>query len=104
MTNLYAAMLKIAGFVSCQVTGSDNPISVELTGTGMQTTFSTTSANDPYGSAHQWMEVWVPSLQEWITLDPTWDLDSPFGDVQSQINISRSVMTINFLVSYNFPF
>ena len=78
------ALLKLDGFVSQQVWGSVDSITVNLTQSGMMNDLD-----------HEWTQVWMPSLQEWITLDPTWDWSLPFGDVESQFNVQRCDMTIN---------
>ena len=84
ISDVFGALLKIDGFVSRQVWGSCDSINVNLVQNNML-----------HDLDHEWCQVWMPSLQEWITLDPTWDWALPFGDVESQFNIQRCDMTIN---------
>ena len=88
ISDVFGALLKIDGFVSCQVWGSIDPITLNL----VQSQMLQMLHNDV---GHQWTQVWIPSLQEWITLDPTWNWALPFGDVESQFNTQRCDMTIN---------
>ena len=84
ISDVFGALLKIDGFVSRQVWGSVDSINVNLVQSQMMNDLD-----------HEWTQVWMPSLQEWITLDPTWDWALPFGDLESQFNIDRCDMTIN---------
>lgn len=39
---------------------------------------------------HAWTEVWLPSLGEWVTLDPTWNWFGPLGQLQNRFWNVRS--------------
>ena len=90
VSNLFGAMLKLCGYVSRQVWGSTNPLTVNATGTGLQAALGTES-ND---YAHQWTQVWVPSFKEWITIDPTFLLNASFGDGEAYVRNQRCNMSI----------
>ena len=88
-SSLTMALLKLEGFVTRQITGdadeyNDDGCTVNDYGTNV------------YVYAHTWMQVWMPSLQEWITLDPTWDWVD-FGELTCILNYIRKNMTINFV-------
>ena len=83
ISDVFGALLKIDGFVSRQVYGSVDSINVNQVENNMVSDLD-----------HEWTQVWMPSLQEWITLDPTWNWALPFGDVESQFNVERSDMAV----------
>lgn len=100
ISNLFGAMLKLSGFVSRQVWGSVNPLSVNVTGSEMQGIFTVGNSGQDGSddnSAHQWIQVWVPSYQEWFTMDPTWLLDCSFGEGQAELHNSRCNISVSLV-------
>ncbi len=77
--NLACGMLKLAGIVSRIVIG-------ECYNPGLKRQW--------WSIDHAWTQSWIPSLGEWLTLDPCWDWFGPYGDLQSQFNIDRANMHI----------
>lgn len=39
---------------------------------------------------HAWTQIWDQQMGAWITLDPTWNWYSPYGQIQNALNIGRS--------------
>ena len=39
---------------------------------------------------HAWTQIWDNQLGQWITIDPTWNWYTPYGQVQNSMNIARS--------------
>ena len=91
-SDLTGTLLKMIGFVSRQVVGNDWPRA--------NATSSDTGA-DAELLNHQWLQVWIPEYQEWITMDPLWQLweyDNQVGGLQNYINTNRSNMQIDGLM------
>ena len=84
--DVFGALLKLDGFVSRQVWGSVDTVNVNNIGDNLKSDLD-----------HEWVQVWMPTLQEWITLDPTWDWSLPFGDIEAKFNTDRCDMSINLV-------
>ena len=41
--------------------------------------------------------MWVPSYQEWFTMDPTWLLDCSFGEGQAELHNSRCNISVSLV-------
>ena len=55
-----------------------------------------------YYQTHEWMQVWLPSLQEWITFDPTFGIQqnnffNPIGEVENLITSRRCNMQVGLI-------
>ena len=80
-------MMKLAGFVSRQIIGGALGGYSPVSGIGAKI----------YGLNHQWLQVWMPSIQEWITIDPTWGMYGPIGTIQPQFNVGRRHFSITLV-------
>ena len=87
IASLTGTMLKLAGFVSRQVLGVADYASPNVSEIG----------GSIYQDNHMWLQVWMPSLQEWITIDPTWYWWGPIGTLESNFNTSRDDLSINMV-------
>ena len=103
-SGLLAAMLKLAGFVSRQVVCDAGPGNLNGPVTVVNVGSKITYQN------HVYTQVWMPTLQEWIALDPTfgndnWDNYSTqfygggnvFGQLEGWINQERSDEAVNIV-------
>lgn len=90
IASLMGALLKLEGFVTRQVNGYVNYYN------GLHDCTISHYGNAVYEYNHIWIQVWVPSYQEWITLDPTMDW-SNIGELTSVFNVIRSNMTIIYV-------
>lgn len=47
---------------------------------------------------HDWTQAWIPSLHEWITLDPTWNWFGPSGKLNGEFDYHRSNMHVALIM------